>query len=69
VILRDGRVVDNELYESPKLMRLRRMIAGRVIRWQDQPREQAESLLLWIDQAIADWSREERRRRKARKRR
>jgi hypothetical protein len=50
-------------------MRLRRMIAGRVVRWNDQPREQAESLLLWIDQAIADWSREERRRRKARKRR
>jgi len=50
-------------------MRLRRMIAGRVIPWQSQPKEQVESLLLWIDQAIADWDRAERRRRKARKRR
>lgn len=62
-------MIPNELRGNPKLMRLRRMIAGRVVRWNDQPREQAESLLLWIDQAIADWSREERRRRKARKRR
>jgi hypothetical protein len=50
-------------------MRLGRMIAGRVIPWQGQPREQAESLLLWIDQAIANWSREGGGGAKARKRR
>lgn len=58
----------NEIHENPKLMRLRRMIAGRI----DAVRGQVVKvsiLKLQLDQAIADWSREERRRRKERKRR
>lgn len=62
-------MIPNELRIKPKLMRLRRLIAGRVSGWQGGTREQVESLQLWIDQAIADWDREERRKRKARKRR
>lgn len=59
-------MIPNELRENPKLMRLRRVIRTRIQRGDVA---EAESLILWIDQAIADWSREERRRRKARKRR
>jgi hypothetical protein len=61
--------MDHEITSNPKLVRLHRMIRGRVSRWQDQTPEQVASLMTWIDVAIADWSREERRRRKARKRR
>jgi hypothetical protein len=62
-------MLPDELSSNPKLIRLHRVIVGRVTRWQDGTPEQLHSLMLWIDQAIADWSREERRRRKARKRR
>jgi hypothetical protein len=61
-------MIPNELRDNPKLWRLRRMIAGHVIKKRGVT-EEAESLMRWIDQAIADWAREERRRRKARKRR
>lgn len=62
-------MIENEIRENPKLLRLRRMIAGRILGRMERPAGQAELLMRWIDQAIADWSREERRRRKARKRR
>lgn len=60
--------IPDELRDNAKLWRLRRLIAVAVIRQQGRT-EEAEGLMRWIDQSICDWAREERRRRKARKRR
>lgn len=62
-------MIDREIGSNPKLVRLHRMIRDRVARWRGQTQEDADALMTWIDVAIADWSRDERRRRKARKRR
>lgn len=59
-------MIPNELRDVPKLMRLHRSIRYRLIHL---PRDDLDAAMRWIDVAIADWSREERRRRKARKRR
>ena len=62
-------MIPNELRENPKLMRLHRRIADNTSDWLGQTPEQGEALMRWIELAIAEWVREERRRRKARKRR
>lgn len=59
-------MIPKELRETPKLMRLSRLIA---VGLHHRDEHQAATLMPWIDKWIADWSREERRRRKARKRR
>jgi hypothetical protein len=61
-------MIPDELRNDPKLMRLHRHIAAQTRVWRGQTAAQAESLMIWIDHAIAERARgEQRRRRKTRK--
>jgi hypothetical protein len=62
-------MIPDELRTNPKLMRLHRRIADHTRAWRGQTQEEADSLMTWIDLAIAEWASNERQRRKARKRR